>query len=109
MARTRIRFRLSRLLATKAFLSLSLIVPIALAAVNAAAGDPIPLIDVVVEKVPPGNGKITYPAKTDSKGLIRFRSLPEGRYVVTDASRNKRVFVHQGGPVSWLFTGERKR
>lgn len=110
MTMKRILSPLARILRTAPLLLLSLIVSLDLYPTTVtAAEDPIPLIDVVVERIPPGNGKVTYPAKTDAKGMIRFKSLPEGRYVVTDAARNTKVFMHPGGPVNWLFTGTRKR
>lgn len=65
-----------------------------------AVEDPIPLIDVVVKKTPPGNG-VT--AKTDSRGRIVFKNLPPGTYVVTDSKGHKKTFIHPGGPVKWQF------
>lgn len=63
-----------------------------------ATEDPIPLIDVVVRKTPPGNG---FTARTDDSGRLVFKYLARGTYVVADGKGNKKTFVHPGGPVQW--------
>jgi hypothetical protein len=94
---------------TSTLLALTLVHVFIHPATLSAAEDPIPLIDVVVEKTPPGQGRITYPVKTDSKGYIHFKSLPEGRYVVTAPNQGDKVFLHQGGPVSWKIAKAKKK
>ena len=63
-----------------------------------ATEDPIPLIDVVVKKTPPGNA---FTARTNSNGYLVFKSLAAGTYVVNDGNRHKRTFQHAGGPAKW--------
>ena len=65
-----------------------------------AATDPIPGVDVVVERVPPGNaiGRFT----TDSGGILAFRSLEAGGYRVRDiAGKYSASIKHAGGPARW--------
>ena len=67
-----------------------------------ATEDPIPLIDVVVKKTPPGNG---FTARTNSNGYLVFKSLAAGTYVVNDGNKHRRTFKHLGGPAKWkLFS-----
>ena len=66
-----------------------------------ATEDPIPLIDVVVKKTPPGNA--SFPARTDNRGRIVFKFLAPGTYVVTDRKGNDKTFAHPGGRVQWQF------
>lgn len=67
-----------------------------------AGEDPIPLIDVVVEKTPPGHA---FYARTDTKGYISYRSLSAGNYVVSDRYGNKASLKHPGGPARWRLVG----
>ena len=67
-------------------------------ALPAAAEDPIPLIDVIVKKTPPGNA---FTAQTNTNGRLIFKNLPAGNYVVTDRAGHKKAFVHRGGPAKW--------
>jgi len=71
-----------------------------------AGEDPIPLIDVVVEKTPPGVniGRM----QTDRNGYMRFKSLSSGTYVVSDKFGNKASVKHRGGPVKWRLIGSTK-
>jgi hypothetical protein len=64
----------------------------------AAYEDPIPLIDVIVKKTPPGNAFV---AQTNRNGRLVFKNLPAGNYVVSDRSGHKKSFVHRGGPAKW--------
>ena len=67
-----------------------------------AAEDPIPGVDVVVEKVPPGHiSRVT----TDAKGYLPFRWLGPGNYVIADRHGNKAELKHSGGPVRWRLVG----
>lgn len=61
--------------------------------------DPIPLIDVVVEKTPPGHNGIA--AQTDPNGYIIYRSLAAGNYIISDRHGNKAMVKHSGGPAKW--------
>ncbi|TBR20359.1 MAG: carboxypeptidase regulatory-like domain-containing protein [Chitinophagaceae bacterium] len=65
--------------------------------------DPIPLIDVVVRKTPPGNG---FNARSDRNGYIILRELPKGYYVVTDKFGNKGSINHRGGNARWRLMGD---
>lgn len=64
-----------------------------------AAEDPIPGVDVIVEKVPPGNsvGSVI----TDRNGVIAFRHLAPGNYVVSDKAGNSASIRHEGGLARW--------
>ncbi|KPP82863.1 MAG: hypothetical protein HLUCCA04_01980 [Oceanicaulis sp. HLUCCA04] len=67
---------------------------------QALGNDPIPLIDVVVEKVPPGHAiaQVT----TDRRGMIAFRDLDAGYYEVRDRDDTVRAGIrHPGGPARW--------
>jgi hypothetical protein len=55
-------------------------IPIALAAVTAAAGDPLPDVDVSLERRP---GGLVRQVKTDAQGNFSFGVVAEGDYVVT--------------------------
>jgi len=70
------------------------------------ASDPIPGVDVVVEKVPPGH--IVARATTDDGGCLRFKDLELGRYVVSDAFGNRAVIYHEGGSAKWRLFGSIK-
>jgi len=64
------------------------------------AEDPIPGVDVIVEKVPPGNavGRVT----TDKNGMIFLRNLERGYYEVRDRENSVRAGIrHPGGAVRW--------
>ena len=65
-----------------------------------ASEDPIPGVDVVVEKIPPGNavGRTT----TDRRGMIRFDHLDAGYYEVRSPDNTMRAGIrHAGGPAQW--------
>ncbi|MCC5997351.1 MAG: hypothetical protein JJU18_13390 [Oceanicaulis sp.] len=67
---------------------------------QAFAEDPIPGVDVVVEKIPPGHavGRTV----TDQRGMIMFRDLEAGYYEVRNADNSQRAGVrHPGGPARW--------
>ena len=72
----------------------------------AAGEDPIPLIDVVVEKTPPGHPVARM--QTDRNGYLRFKLLSPGTYVVSDKFGNKASVKHKGGPVKWRLIGSTK-
>jgi len=62
--------------------------------------DPIPGVDVVVEKIPPGQniGGFT----TDKNGMIFLRNLEQGYYEVRDRKNSVRAGIHhRGGAVRW--------
>jgi hypothetical protein len=62
--------------------------------------DPIPGVDVVVEKVPPNQniGAFT----TDKNGMIFLRNLEQGYYEVRDRKNSVRAGIHhRGGAVRW--------
>ena len=91
----------------KALGAMSGVIAIALLSLPAlAADDPIPGVDVVVEKVPPGVnvGRI----QTDRNGYLRFKFLEAGTYEVSDRFGNKASVKHQGGPVKWRLIGTTK-
>ena len=73
---------------------------------TANAADPIPGVDVVVEKIPPGSP--TARLRTDSKGCLAFKFLPSGRYEVYDKSGNRASIEHVGGPAKWRLLGSVK-
>lgn len=67
---------------------------------QAAGNDPIPGVDVVVEKVPPGQhiGRVT----TGPRGEIAFRDLEAGYYEVRNVDNTLRAGIrHNGGPARW--------
>jgi hypothetical protein len=76
-----------------------------------ASNDPIPGVDVIVEKIPPGNsvGRTT----TDSNGMISIRgSFAAGYYEVRNRENTIRTGIqHRGGPISWqlLNSGDSKK
>ena len=71
---------------------------VAVSGLASAAEDPIPGVDVVVEKVPPGHiSRVT----TDPRGYLPFRWLSPGNYFITDRHGNKASIKHPGGPVRW--------
>ena len=99
--------RSRRALVVEALAVLSSAIVLPLVSLPALAGeDPIPLIDVVVEKTPPGVnvGRM----QTDRNGYLRFKSLSSGSYVVSDKFGNKASVKHQGGPVKWRLIGSTK-
>lgn len=71
-----------------------------------AADDPIPGVDVVVEKVPPGQGIGRF--RSDGNGYLRFKSLQAGTYHVSDKAGAKAVVRHKGGPAKWRLLGSMK-
>lgn len=71
-----------------------------------AAEDPIPGVDVVVERVPPGNAIGRF--QTDRNGYVAFRSLAAGTYVVSDRYGNKASIDHRGGQATWRLVGSIK-
>lgn len=71
-----------------------------------AAEDPIPLIDVVVEKIPRGSNVGRF--RSDGNGYLRFRTLDAGTYHVTDKAGSKAVVRHRGGPDKWRLMGSMK-
>jgi hypothetical protein len=71
-----------------------------------AAEDPIPHIDVVVEKIPPGSNVGRF--RSDQNGYLWFKSLDAGTYHVTDRAGAKAVVKHRGGPVKWRLIGTKK-
>ena len=71
-----------------------------------AAEDPIPLIDVVVEKIPPGSNVGRF--RSDGDGYLRFRTLDAGTYHVSDKAGAKAVVRHKGGPARWRLMGSMK-
>lgn len=87
-----------------AFMITSGFITILLLSSSVVAGeDPIPLIDVVVEKTPPGQGRGMM--QTDQNGYMRIESLSPGIYVINDIFGNMASIEHQGGPASWRLLG----
>lgn len=75
-------------------------------ALQAAAQDPIPHIDVIVEKVPPGHAFFSGP--TDARGMLYFRHLDPGYYEVRDPADTVRAGIrHAGGPARWQLRQQR--
>lgn len=75
-------------------------------ALQVQGNDPIPHIDVVVEKVPPGQnvGRVT----TDARGIILMRHLEPGYYEVRNTDNTVRAGVrHRGGAVRWQLSQRR--
>jgi hypothetical protein len=68
-----------------------------------ASSDPIPGVDVVVEKVPPGN--VVGRLQSDRRGILHFASLAAGTYVVRDRFGNSARIKHGGGPAAWQLVG----
>lgn len=74
-----------------------------------ASNDPIPGVDVVVEKIPPGHsiGWVT----TNLNGIISFKGNYErGYYEVSNRANSIRAGItHRGGPIRWqlLKSGNR--
>lgn len=74
------------------------------------SSDPIPGVDVVVEKIPPGHsiGQIT----TNSNGIIAFKgNYDRGYYEVRNRENTIRTgIIHSGGQIRWqlLNSGDRK-
>lgn len=67
---------------------------------QAYSEDPIPGVDVVVEKVPPGNAVAR--AATDRRGMLTFRHLDAGYYEVRNLDDTQRAGIrHAGGPARW--------
>jgi len=88
----------------KAFAVMSGIIATPLLSLPALGGeDPIPFIDIVVKKTPPGNaiGRM----QTDPNGYLKFKFLQAGTYEVSDKFGNKASVKHQGGPVKWRLIG----
>jgi hypothetical protein len=75
-----------------------------------ASNDPIPLIDVIVEKVPPGHsvGWVT----TNSNGIIALKgNFERGYYEVSDRANTNRAGInHRGGEIRWQLvkSGDRR-
>lgn len=91
----------------KAFAAMSGVIVIPLLSLPAlSAEDPIPGVDVVVEKIPPGVnvGRM----QTDRNGYLWFKSLSSGTYVVSDKFGNQASVRHRGGSVKWRLIGSRK-
>lgn len=65
--------------------------------------DPIPLIDVVVKRTPPGNAIARM--QTDRNGYLRFKFLEAGTYEVSDKFGNKAMVKHPGGVAKWRLVG----
>lgn len=73
---------------------------------QALSEDPIPGVDVIVEKVPPGVniGRVT----TGPRGEIAFRNLEAGYYEVRDLNNTVRAGIrHRGGPARWQLRQQR--
>lgn len=70
---------------------------------TAVAADPIPGVDVVVEKVPPGIAVARI--RTNRYGCLPLKSLPKGRYEVYDTFGNRASLDHDGGKVNWRLLG----
>lgn len=83
--------------ALAAFFSGALAVPLLSSAANAGE-DPIPLIDVIVERTPPG---AAFASRTDRMGYLTFKSLAPGTYILTDSHGKKAKIRHPGGPAHW--------
>jgi len=73
---------------------------------TAVAADPIPGVDVVVEKIPPGIRVAR--VKTDSNGCLVLKFLQSGRYQVYDKFGNRASLEHEGGPAKWRLLGSIK-
>ncbi|MFC4723837.1 hypothetical protein AB6B38_04210 [Glycocaulis abyssi] len=73
---------------------------------QAQATDPIPHIDVVVEKIPPGSE--TFRGTTGPRGEIAIRDLEAGYYEVRDMNNTVRAGIrHRGGPARWQLRQQR--
>jgi len=91
----------------RALAAMSGVIALPLLSLPALAGeDPIPLIDVVVKRTPPGNAIARM--QTDRNGYLRFKFLEAGTYEVSDKFGNKASVKHQGGPVKWRLIGSTK-
>jgi len=91
--------------------TLLLVVSLTLIPYVFASSDPIPGVDVVVEKIPPGHsiGRVT----TDSKGVIALKGdFERGYYEVRNRDNTIRAGIeHQGGQIRWqlLKSGDSKK
>jgi hypothetical protein len=86
--------------------TLACLIALSTQTMTAVAADPIPLIDVVVEKVPPGIRVAR--VKTDRNGCLVFKFLQSGRYEVNDKFGNRASLDHDGGPAQWRLLGSIK-
>lgn len=96
-------FKFTYLLIILSFISIEFISPLS------ASTDPIPGVDVIVEKIPPGHS-IGW-TRTDSKGIIALNGQFErGYYEVVNRSNTIRAgIIHKGGAIRWqlLKSGNR--
>ncbi len=92
--------------AGKLAVTLACFIALSTQTMTAVAADPIPGVDVVVEKIPPGVrvGRV----KTDRYGCLVFKFLPSGRYEVYDKFGNRASREHDGGPARWRLIGSIK-
>jgi hypothetical protein len=72
-----------------------------------ASTDPIPGVDVVVEKVPPGH--VVGRLQSDQGGYLRFKSLEAGTYIIRDRFGNSAKIKHRGGPAAWQLVGTKAK
>jgi len=88
----------------QAFMMMSGFIAMLLLPSSVIAGeDPIPLIDVVVEKTPPGHGQGRM--QTDRNGYLWVKSLSAGTYVINDVFGNEALVKHRGGLAKWRLLG----
>jgi hypothetical protein len=87
-------------------ITLACLIALSTQTMTAVAADPIPGVDVVVEKVPPGIRVAR--VKADRHGCLVFKSLPSGRYEVYDKFGNRASLEHDGGPAKWRLLGSIK-
>ena len=86
--------------------TLACLIALSTQTMTAVAADPIPGVDVVVEKVPPGIRVAR--VKTDRNGCLVFKALQSGRYEVYDRFGNRASLEHDGGPAKWRLLGSTK-
>jgi len=92
--------------AGKLAVTLACLIALSTQTMTAVAADPIPGVDVVVEKIPPGSP--TARLRTDSNGCLVFKFLQSGRYEVYDKFGNRASLEHDGGPARWRLIGSIK-
>lgn len=84
--------------------TLACLIAVSTQTMAAVATDPIPGVDVVVQKVAPGARFITR-VTTDTDGCLVFGFLQSGRYEVSDTFGNHAWLEHDGGPAKWRLLG----
>lgn len=83
--------------------ALSRLIALSTQTMTAVAADPMPGVDVAVERGSPGArvARVT----TDDRGCLVFKFLRSGRYQVYDNFGNYAWLEHDGGAAKWRLLG----